>query len=97
MVADGRPRREWPAVDGNLRPHGKYEEYLAPWFHRGREAIAAGIAGLLHILGNINPADTISRYCGYQQVWQLLQPLLPWQCGHLGIGTYAPGDGDDNG
>ena len=47
--------------------------------HRVREAIAGKIVRFYHVPGVENPADVLSKHWGYQQVWQLLQPLLFWQ------------------
>jgi hypothetical protein len=31
------------------------------------------------LVGNDNPADILSKYWGYQQVWKILQPILFWR------------------
>jgi hypothetical protein len=46
--------------------------------HRVREAIAAKVLNFIHILGEKNPADILSKHCGYQQLWPHVQPLLFW-------------------
>jgi len=85
-------------VNSSAQPHAKlHKRHTALSFHRVREAIAAGIVGFFHIPGDSNPADILSKHWGYQQVWQLLQPLLFWQGDTLDIGTYGPGGDDDNG
>ena len=86
-------------VNSSAQPHAKlHKRHTALSFHRVREAIAAKIVGFFHIPGNENPADILSKHWGYQQVWQLLQPLLFWQGDTLNIGTPSPGDDeDDNG
>jgi hypothetical protein len=38
--------------------------------------IAARVLGYYWINGKHNPADIVSKHWGYQQVWQLLKPLL---------------------
>ena len=48
-------------------------------FHRVREAVASGFLRFIHIPGEINPADILSKHWGYQQIWEQLQPLLFWQ------------------
>ena len=84
-------------VNSSAQPHAKlHKRHTALSFHRVREAIAAGIVGFFHIPGDSNPADVLSKHWGYQQVWQLLQPLLFWQGDTSGIGSYVQGD-DDNG
>ena len=47
-------------------------------FHRVREAIASQLVHFVHIAGVDNPADVLSKAWGYQQVWNVLQPLLFW-------------------
>ena len=86
-------------VNSSAKPHAKlHKRHTALSFHRVREAIAAGIVGFFHIPGDCNPADILSKHWGYQQVWQLLQPLLFWQGDTAEIGMRDPiGDGDDNG
>jgi hypothetical protein len=54
------------------------KQYTALSFHNVCEAIAAGIIGLYHILGEDNPADILSKHWGYQQMWKLMKPLLFW-------------------
>jgi hypothetical protein len=41
--------------------------------------MAAGIASIYHIRGEINPADILSKHWGYSQVWNILKPLLFWK------------------
>jgi len=48
-------------------------------YHRVREAIAAGIIKFFHINGKDNPADVLSKHCGYQDAWPKLQPFLFWK------------------
>jgi hypothetical protein len=38
--------------------------------------IAAKVLAYYWIDGKNNPADIVSKHWGYQQVWQLLKPLL---------------------
>jgi hypothetical protein len=45
-------------------------------FHFVREAIAAGYIRLIHIPGNTNPADILSKHWGFSDVWPILKPLL---------------------
>ena len=47
-------------------------------FHRVREAIASKTIHFIHIPGNINPADILSKHWSYQKVWKQLQALLFW-------------------
>ena len=48
-------------------------------YHRVREAIAAGIMRFVHIMGSMNPADVLSKHCGYPQLMPLVRPILFWQ------------------
>ena len=85
-------------VNSSAQPHAKlHKRHTALSFHRVREAIAARIVDFVHIPGDSNPADILSKHWGYQQVWPLLQPLLFWQGDTLGIGDYSSGVSDDNG
>jgi hypothetical protein len=61
-------------------PHAKlHKRHVLLSFHRVREAIASGMLQFMHIPGNDNPADILSKAWGYQQVWGLLKPLLFWE------------------
>jgi hypothetical protein len=44
-----------------------------------REAIAAKLIAFYHVDGVRNPADILSKYWVYQQVWKLLRTLLFWR------------------
>jgi hypothetical protein len=67
-------------VDSATTPHAKlHKRHNALSFHRVREAIAAKVIAFYHINSETNPADILSKHWGYQQVWQLLQPILFWQ------------------
>ena len=43
------------------------------------EAVASGILKFFFIEGINNPADVLSKHCGFPQMWPLIQPLLFWQ------------------
>ena len=67
-------------VDSSSVPHSKlHKRHTALSYHRVREAIAAGIILFIHIAGNLNPADILSKHWAYQQVWPMLQALLFYQ------------------
>ena len=67
-------------VDSCAMPHGKiHKRHLILSYHRVREAIASKIIRFLHIYGKSNPADIMSKAWGYQQVWDLLRPILFWE------------------
>jgi protein involved in ribonucleotide reduction len=48
-------------------------------YHRVREAIAAGILRFIHISGKLNPADVLSKHCGFPQLMPLIRPILFWR------------------
>jgi hypothetical protein len=37
-------------------------------YHRAREAISAKILGFFHIRSELNPADVLSKHCGFPQM-----------------------------
>ena len=47
-------------------------------FHRVRESIAAKIISYLHIKGEDNPADILTKNLQHHEAWKNLQPLLFW-------------------
>ena len=55
------------------------KRHMALSYHRVREAIVAKILSFHHIPGKENPADILSKHWGYQQIWDLLRPLLFWK------------------
>ena len=61
-------------------PHAKlHKRHIALSFHRVRESIAAGVMTFRFLAGKDNPADILSKHWGYQQVWNILQPILFWR------------------
>jgi hypothetical protein len=52
-------------------------------FHRVREAIAAKILMFLKIEGKLNHSDILSKHCGHQQLYPIVQKLLLYR-GKLG-------------
>jgi hypothetical protein len=60
-------------------PHSELKKrHIALSYHRTREAIAAGIVAFYHISSVSNPADLLSKHCGFQTAWPLLKLLLSW-------------------
>ena len=45
-------------------------------YHHVCEAIAAKILAFVYKKGEDNPADILSKHCGYPQFWPHVQPLL---------------------
>ncbi len=67
-------------MDSSTVPHSKlHKQHNALSFHCIWEAITAGIIAFYHIDGTKNPADILSKHCGYRQIWRLLHPLLFWK------------------
>jgi hypothetical protein len=64
-------------VTNSTIPHSSLSKrHNALAYHRVCEAIAAKIIGYYWIDGKSNPADIVSKHWGYQQIYQLLQPIL---------------------
>jgi hypothetical protein len=81
-------------ITSSTIPHSKLNKrHNALSYHRVREAIVAGIIRFAHIAGIKNPADILSKHCGYPQLWAHLQPLLFWK----GDTLFCPGRGDSIG
>jgi len=68
-------------VTSSTVPHSPLKKrHNALSYHRVREAMASDMLNFLHLPGEENPADILSKHWGYQQVWDLLRPVLfpPW-------------------
>jgi len=66
-------------VTSSMIPHsGLNKHHNALSYHHVREAIAAKILSFFHIKGTTNPADVLSKHCGYQEFWPVLKPMLFW-------------------
>jgi hypothetical protein len=66
-------------IDSSTVPQSPLtKRHVALSYHRVREAIAGKVVRFLWIESNQNPADILSKHWGYQQVWDLLKPLLFW-------------------
>ena len=77
-------------VDSSSKPHAKlHKRHTALSFHHVREAIAAGIVALLHVSGDRNPANILSKHWAYGNVWQFMQPLLFWKVDTADIGVLS--------
>ena len=48
-------------------------------FHRIREAVAAKVLHFIHMQGENNPADVLSKLWGYQSIHTCLKAMLFWQ------------------
>jgi hypothetical protein len=66
-------------ITSSTIPHSNLSKrHNALAYHRVREAIAASILWFFFIDGKNNPADILSKHCGYPQLWPHMQPLLFW-------------------
>ena len=64
-------------VDSASIPQSKlHKRHNALSYHRVREAIASGMLRFIHLPGECNPADILSKHWEFNQVRRLLQPLL---------------------
>ena len=73
-------------VDSSITLHAKlHKHHMALSFHRVREAIAAKIIAFYHIMGEMNPADILSKHWAYSPIWPLLKVLMFWQGDTLNI------------
>jgi len=60
-------------------PHNRlHKRHLMLSYHYVRENVAAGVIRFAYILGEHNPADTLSKHWAYQAVWPLIRPILFW-------------------
>ena len=66
-------------ITSSTIPHSRLSKrHNALSYHRVREAIAARILRFKFIAGVENPADILSKHCGYTQLWPHIKPLLFW-------------------
>jgi hypothetical protein len=64
-------------VNSSIQPHAKlHKRHNALSFHRVREAIASGSIVFLHIPGENNPADILSKHWGYTSIWHMLKTIM---------------------
>ena len=96
-VKRNKQRKTRAVTDSSTRSRVKYREYKAHLSQQFREAIAGSVASFFRVLECFKPAVIVIKYYGYQQVWQLLQPLHSWQHDRIGIGTTSPRDADSDG
>jgi hypothetical protein len=67
-------------VTSSTIPHSiLMKRHNALAYHRVREAIAAKILFFLHISGNQNPADVLTKFLPYPVFWPLIEPILFWK------------------
>ena len=72
-------------------PHsGLNKRHNALAYHRVREAVAAKIVNYIHMDGEKNPADILTKHGGHPQIWPTVRALLFWQ------GPPDEEDGNDN-
>jgi hypothetical protein len=74
-------------ITSSTIPHSKLNKrHNALSYHRVREAIVAKVISFFHIEGKKNPADILSKHCGYPQLWPHIRPLLFW----MGTTEFCP-------
>ena len=67
-------------------PHAKlHKRHIAISFCRVREAIAGGVVSFRFLAGKNNPTDIMPKHWGYQQVWQILEPILFWKGNNMDL------------
>jgi hypothetical protein len=67
-------------VKSGTIPHSQlHKRHHGLAYHFTCEAVASQAVSFHHLPGHLNPADTLSKHWGYQQVWPLLQPILFWR------------------
>ena len=67
-------------VNSSMTVHAKlHKRHTMLSFHRVREAISSEMLSFIHIRGEDNPADVLSKHWAYSAVWPQLKPLLFWQ------------------
>jgi len=72
------------------------KRHLALSYHRVREAIASGIVAFYHIEGKKNPADILSKHWAYNDVKDVLIPLLYWKGDTSGYSTTDDGERNED-
>jgi hypothetical protein len=84
-------------ITSSTIPHSQLNKrHNALSYHRVREAIVAKIMHFCYVSGKENPADILSKHCGYPQLWPHVQPLLFWMGSTLGCNNeVAPLDGQE--
>jgi hypothetical protein len=64
-------------INSSTQPHSKlHQRHNAQSFHHVHEAIASGYVVLTYLPGKFNPADILSKHCGYHTIWPILKPIL---------------------
>ena len=67
-------------ITSSTIPHSALNKrHIALAYHKVRESIAGRILNFIHIDGKSNPSDVLSKHCGFQQAYPILQPLLFWK------------------
>ena len=60
-------------------PHARlHKRHNMLSYHKARECVAAGIFRMIHIRGECNPADILSKHWDMASVWETLKPLMFW-------------------
>ena len=64
-------------INSSSKPHAKLRKHHnALLFHHVHEAVASKYVNFSFLDGRYNPADTLSKHWGYQQIWTILKLIL---------------------
>jgi hypothetical protein len=67
-------------ITSSTIPHSTLSKrHNALAYHRVREAIAAGIVSFYFTKGKDNPADILSKHWSYNDIKDVLKPVLYWK------------------
>jgi hypothetical protein len=67
-------------INSSTIPHSTLNKrHNALLYHRVQDCIAAKILYLVHVDGEYNPSDFLTKALGWVQFWPLVQPLLFWK------------------
>ena len=76
-------------VKSSTVPHSQlFKRHHALAYHFTFEAVASKMVNFHHILGDINPANILSKHWGHSQIYPTLRPLLFYRGNTLSIGYY---------
>jgi len=67
-------------VNGSTIPHSKLNKRHtnALAYHKTRELIASKTLRYVHMDGDKNPADILSKHWAHSKIWNTLRPFMFW-------------------
>ena len=78
-------------VTSGMIPHSILnKQWTVMSYHQVHEAIATGILKIFYISKKTNPADMLSKHCGYQEFWPHIKLLLFWKRDTMEINQTKP-------